>query len=1026
VPEGQGAPARAVRARPSEGAREREEDPSPAGGETLRRAALPVLLALFAGVAPAGVARASMGVVPGSFHAEALNRDGTPDTTAGSHPYEYTASFEMNHDGSGVPEGSARTLFVAVPPGFVGNPTATPLCRRQDFDAELANCPPATQIGTLSAQLVEPGGVQLGPSGALYNLVPPQGAAASFGFQGAGFNVIENATLIPGGAGSYRVQVTANVPKGHVLSGTQTIWGVPADPSHDAERECINSEFVHTKPCSIESAPVPFLRMPTNCETQPPAELDVQFVEAPAELFFESASQPAMVGCETLDFRPTITVQPETSAAATATGLHVDLHMPQEESPGGLAEADLKDAVVTLPQGMVVNPSAANGLAGCSSAQIGLGSTAPARCPAASKIGVVEVDTPLLDHPLPGAVYVATQGDNPFASLLAIYVVVEDPETGIVVKLAGHVEPDPSTGQLTTRFSENPQFPFEDFKLDFTGGERAPLITPDTCGAEQTTTAMRPWTAPEGHDANPSSTFLLDSGPRGGPCVSSAAQEPHAPGFEAGTAYPIAGHYSPFVLRLTREQGSQPIRSLEVTLPPGMTGSLAGIPRCPDDQIAAAGAAGRTGAQEQANPSCPVASEVGTVDVGAGAGGSPVHVTGHAYLAGPYEGAPFSLAIVTPAVAGPFDLGVVVVRSALYINPQTAQVTVRSDPIPAILDGIPLDVRSIAVNISRDHFTLNPTSCERMSLVGAAASALGAIAPLSDPFQVGGCAGLPFAPTFAIATQAHTSKVDGASLSVKVTQQEGEANIHKVLLQLPKELPSRLTTIQKACTEAQFASRPEGGACPEGSNIGRAKAVTPLLDAPLEGPGYLVSHGGAAFPDVVFLLKGEGVHIELVGHTDIKKGITYSRFETVPDAPIRSFEASLPEGPHSALGAFGDLCAKTPVAPTTIVGQNGAQVKRTTKIAVVGCPKPTLKVTRAKVTRQGVRLSVSTSRPGTIVIRGAAFLTLKRRVGAGRHSFTARLSSVGRHAHRLRRRARLKVGVETPAGAAFRTLMLTL
>ncbi len=984
---------------------------------------LSVGLASLAGAAPAALA--ARGIVPGSFQAEAVNKDGTPDLQAGSHPYEFKVAFEVNRAANDAPEGSVRTILATVPPGFVGNPTTTPRCSRPDFDGELANCPPDTQIGTVRAQVFESEGSLLEPAGALYNLVPPAGVAASFGFQAAGFNVIENASLVPGGGGGYRVAVTASVPKDDVLSAHETLWGVPAEESHDAERECIANDE-HVRPCSIEEKPAPFLTTPTNCEPQLPAQLEVAFVEAPTEYLSGSDPQPQMTGCEALDFAPSLTVQPETSAAATPTGLHVDLHMPREETPEGLAEADLKDALVTLPPGMVVNPSSANGLASCSSAQIGLGSSARAQCPAASQIGTVEVDTPLLDHPLPGAVYLAAQGDNPFGSLLAIYIVVDDPKTGIVVKLAGHVEPDPVTGQLTTRFSENPQFPFEDFELDFTGGPRAPLITPATCGVEQTTSVLTPWTAPEGAPAAPSDSFAVNSGPHGGQCAFTEAQEPHAPGFEAGTTYPIAGQYSPFLLTLTREDGAQPLRSLEVTLPPGLTGSLAGIARCTDAQIAAAEAPGRTGVSEQVSPSCPSSSEIGTVDVASGAGSMPVHVTGHAYLAGPYEGAPFSIAIVTPAVAGPFDLGVVVVRSALYINPQTAQVTVRSDPIPAILDGIPLDVRSIVVDISRNHFTLNPTSCERMSLFALAASSLGALAPLSDPFQVGGCAGLPFKPTFSAATQAHTSKTEGASLVVKVTQKEGEANIHKVLLQLPSALPSRLTTIQKACTEAQFASQPEAAGCPEASNIGSARAITPLLTAPLDGPAYLVSHGGAAFPDVVFLLHGEGVHIELVGHTDIKKGITYSRFETVPDAPISFFEAVLPEGPHSALGAFRDLCATALTAPTAIVAQNGAQMKQSTKVAVTGCPKPTLEVTRAKVTRHGVLVSLSTSRPGTLTVSGSAFKTLRKSLSAGRHTLSAHLSRAGRRARTHRRRARMKVRVDNAGGSVVRTMTLRL
>jgi hypothetical protein len=324
------------------------------------------------------------------------------------------------------------------------------------------------------------------------------------------------------------------------------------------------------------------------------------------------------------------------------------------------------------------------------------------------------------------------------------------------------------------------------------------------------------------------------------------------------------------------------------------------------------------------------------VTVGAGSG-SPFHAGGHAYLAGPYKGAPFSLAIITPAVAGPFDLGAVLVRAGLYINPDTAQVSVKSDPLPTILQGVPLDVRSIDVNINRPEFTLNPTSCEPMSVSAQAISTLGQTAAFSDRFQAGGCQGLPFKPSFTASTQGRTSKANGASLTVKVSQKPGEANIHKVALTLPLALPARLTTLQKACTEAQFAANPAG--CPQASFIGTATAHTPLLTAPLMGPAILVSHGGAAFPDVEFLLQGEGVQITLDGKTDIKKGITHSRFETVPDAPIASFETVLPQGPHSALAANANLCTSKLSMPTQLTGQNGALVNQTTKIAVTGCPK---------------------------------------------------------------------------------------
>ena len=396
------------------------------------------------------------------------------------------------------------------------------------------------------------------------------------------------------------------------------------------------------------------------------------------------------------------------------------------------------------------------------------------------------------------------------------------------------------------------------------------------------------------------------------------------------------------MLKLSRESGSQHFGALNVSMPAGLTGKLAGVQECSDAQLAAAAARANPGegAVELASPSCPQSSEVGNVTVGAGSG-SPVLVGGHAYLAGPYKGAPLSLAIITPAVAGPFDLGTVVVRSALFIDPVTAQVTVRSDAFPTILQGIPLDIRSVAISIDRPAFILNPTSCEPMSVTGQSISTTGQAANLSSRFQVGGCAGLAFKPSLTASTVGKTSKASGASLTVKVAQQPGEANIHKVDLTIPTVLPARLTTLQKACTEAQFAANPAG--CPPESFIGTAKAVTPILGVPLTGPAILVSHGGAAFPDVVFLLQGDErggvIRIELDGKTDIKKGVTYSRFETVPDAPITSFETNLPQGPHSVLSANGNLCAGKLAIPTELTGQNGAKVTQSTALTVTGCPK---------------------------------------------------------------------------------------
>lgn len=932
-------------------------------------------------------------------------------TQAGSHPYALTTNIEFNHELISEEEfvyrknihsgeffnevhiyGDPRDVVANLPRGLIVDPAATPIkCNEAELLGTLAghHCPAASAVGVLVARINSGKIFTTGTlTTAVYNMVAPPGVPAELGINLVGLGLVLH---IEGGVrtgSDYGLTGTVSgIGQEHLVFGsTLTLWGNPSAASHDPWRgECAfqkahkDIEEKGFTTCPVEPTSVPFLTMPTSC---PGTSLEsTASADSWQELgHFVSAApflSAAVTECSSLDFSPTIEVQPQTTASDSPTGLHVDLHVPQSEDLGTRAEANLKEAVVTLPQGMVVNPSSADGLQGCSSAQVDLHGEGPAQCPDASKIGSVQVTTPLLERPLPGSVYIASQGDNPFHSLLAIYIVVEG--QGVIIKLAGHVELNPETGQLQTTFEENPQLPFEDFKLDFFGGPRAPLTTPPTCGVMSSDTVLTPWsgTPPVGLSGEPANTFTIASGPNVTACPNSPAEEPNAPGFTAGTLSSSAGSYSPFVLKLTREDGSQTFKGLNVLMPPGLIGKLAGIPLCSQAQIEAA--EHNPGAVEQSAASCPAASQVGTVSVGAGSG-APFYAQGHAYLAGPYEGAPFSLAIVTPAVAGPFDLGTVVVRSALYINPHTARVTVKSDPLPTILQGIPLDIRSITVSIDRPQFTLNPTSCEPMA-IAATVLARSSEAALSSPFQAIGCAGLPFKPALSASTSGKTSKASGASFVVDVTQKSGESNIHKVSLTLPLALPARLTTLQKACTEAQFNANPAG--CPEGSNIGRATARTPVLNSPLVGPAYLVSHGGAAFPDVEFVLQGEGVEVILDGNTDIKKGITYSKFETVPDAPISSFETVLPQGPHSALAANTSLCATTKTItvkkrvtarsqghtrrvtksvketvaaplemPTVITAQNGAVLKQSTKIAVTGCsktkPKAKQKKTKAK------------------------------------------------------------------------------
>jgi hypothetical protein len=967
-----------------------------------------------------------------SMDAAMTGPGGAAVSQAGSHPYQVRVSFAMNMHADpnvsvNVPNADPKDLTVNLPAGLVVNPNATPRCTEVQFEG--GSCPDATAVGTvtvITGTLSAPNpSAQTSP---IYNLVPPPGAPAALGFDAVGLGIFEHILGRVRTGGDYGLSATIpDLPqRGIVLGAITTLWGNPSDPSHDQARGgCIFRGFGTS--CPVPPTGTAFLTMPSACSGPLTTTISADSWQSPGA-FVNAGSQThdpygnpvGVSGCSTLDFTPSISVQPDTSVADSPSGLSVDLKIPQNTDLNTLAEASLKDAVVTLPAGMAVNPSAANGLQACPLLKgeegkkgeqgINLESSEPANCPDVSKLGSAEVDTPLLDHPLPGSVYLAKQGDNPFNSLLAIYLAINDPATGVVVKLAGHVEADPNTGQLTTTFANNPQLPFSDLKLHFFGGLRAPFITPPSCGTFQTQTSLTPWSGTPA--VTPSDTFSINTGCGGG----------FAPSFTAGTTNNQAGGNTPFSVTFSRQDGEQRLGGITVHTPPGLLGKIAGVPRCGEAQA-------NTG-------TCPPASQIGTTTAGAGAGPDQFYVPeagqppNPVYLTGPYKGAPFGLSIVTHALAGPFDLGNVIVRAAINLDPHTAQITVTSDPLPTILQGIPLDLRTVNVTVDRPGFMFNPTNCAPLSVTGTIASTNGASAGVSSPFEAANCANLPFKPSFTVSTQGKTSKANGASLVVKVAQKPGEANIHKVNLQLPLALPSRLTTLQKACTASQFESNPAG--CPEGSFVGTATAHTPLLAVPLTGPAILVSHGGAAFPDVVFVLQGEGIRIDLVGNTDIKKGVTFSRFETVPDAPISSFETRLPEGPHSILGtnipasANHSLCGQKLVMPTTIVGQNGAQVTQSTNIAVTGCGKPSIKITKAKIEGNTVLVTVTTTQQGTVTVSGNGLKTIKKTLGAGAHQLKVSLTKNGRTARKHHKKIKVKASVKNSNGSSSKTITLKL
>lgn len=900
--------------------------------------ALATLAAL--GCSPA-LARASFGIESGSLQATAFNRDGSIDTQAGSHPYAYTVRFALNHDAEGDAEGSARNIVAVLPAGLIGDRSAVPRCPRSRLEGVSTTCPGDSQVGVAKIAFAQGHGeATLAITAPLYNLAPPAGAAASFGFESGGFVAIENATVTER-QGVYRIAVTtANVSKGYLLNVAQTIWGVPADKGHDPERTCASPEGGLIQGCASELPPAPFLTLPTSCTDPMSFLLEVSSTEAPREYFSETAlardeagSPQDLSGCERLSFEPQIKLSPDTTAADAPAGLTAQVKVDQQglETPEGLSAADLKDTTVVLPEGVAINPGQAAGLQACPYQDDGIGGDGPPSCPNASRIGTVKVKTPLLEEALEGDVYLLPA--NP--PNIEILIAPADPAAGVYLKLVGHVHLDETTGRLTTTFSETPQLPFTSFTLSFNGGAQAALSTPLRCGTYASRVDFTPWSTPSQPDYLTGDSFAIQQGAGGAPCPSGAL--PFAPQMVAGASTDQAGGYTSFSLLLTRPDGQQRVDDLRFQAPKGLVGALANVALCPEPQASQ----GR----------CPSTSQIGHTVVEAGPGPYPLVVpqpgapAAPIYLTGPYEGAPFGLSIVTPVVAGPFNLGTIVTRARIEVDGSTAQIVVTTDKLPQTVDGVPTDLRAIDAVIDRPSFMVNPTSCTPMSFAGAAAGEEGASAPVSSRFQVGSCGQLAFKPSFKAATSGKPTRKLGESLYVKLSMpsapQGTMANIAKVKVDLPKQLPSNLATLQKACVDSVFETDP--AACPAPSVVGMATATTPILPVPMSGPVYFVSHGARKFPDLVIVLQGYGVTVDLRGETFIsKKGLTSTTFRAIPDVPVGTFELHLPQGRYAALFANGDVCQVKGglKMPTSLVAQNGMTIHQSTKIAVSGCPKP--------------------------------------------------------------------------------------
>ncbi len=887
-------------------------------------------------------------------------------TQAGAHA-NLTTSLTFNTVANAyatVLPANTKNVVDDLPPGFAGDLADSPTCpiavftneNGDNFNQDNENgyghkdgfaCPLGTQVGTMLLHTIAYDGREystyLAP---VFNIAPNPGEVARLGFYGGIFALQGEVFLRPGDDGVRTSFVNNPASIVQFASFQLTVWGDPAEPANNRMRGvyCHGSvgncggPALEPEGDASSSPDIPYLTNPTGCSSSPlQTELSIASYEPGIEPDSTLADTGVMTGCNLLEFNPYITAAPDTSYADTPAGLTADVKEPQEglTSAEGLSSADLQNTTVVLPAGVAINPGQAAGLEACQSSQEKIGLAEPTSCPNAAIVGHDEIRTPLLKEKLEGDVYVL-QSNPPDVKLL---VEAAQPIYGIYIKLIGDVHLNTSTGQLTTTFEGTPELPFSDFKLSFSGGAQAALSTPTQCGIYRTTADFVPWSAPTGAEALSSSEFAIEHGTGGASCPPSSL--PFTPELIAGATTDQAGGFTNFSLLLQRPDDQQRVSTLQFKVPEGLLGMIAKVPLCPEPQAA--------------DGTCSAASQIGHTVVEAGPGPYPLVVpqpgqpAAPIYLTGGYKGAPYGLSIVVPLHVGPFVLETQVVRSKIEVNPLTAQLTVTTDSFPQLIDGVPTDLRTINAVIDRPEFMFNPTSCAPMAFGGTATSNEGQAAAISSHFQVGSCQSLKFKPNFKVSTSGKTSRTDGASLTAKIVyptgalpdnQASSQSNIKYVKVDLPKQLPSRLTTLQKACPNGVFEANP--AACPADSRVGTATAVTPVLPVELSGPAYFVSYGGAKFPELVVVLSGYGTTVDLHGETFISPaGITSSTFRNVPDVPISSFELKLPEGPFSALGANKDLCTVKGglKMPTEFIAQNGAEIRESTPVAVVGCPK---------------------------------------------------------------------------------------
>jgi hypothetical protein len=874
------------------------------------------------------------------------------------------------------PVGNLRTVRVDLPTGLTVNPQATPQCelKPEESPSACASSAPSSKVGVseIVAKNADTGAAAPPLKADVYNIVPNQGEPARFGFSIAGADIFLEADVA--WEGDYHEYFTIHAHKLEV----PPIPGELARVSRNRltfDGDAGDGTFI-TTPTTCLGPAVPgspfehvystFLR----ADAFEPPNFDPNFPNGSP--FVESkiprdppAFETSPKNCDEIPFDPSISVEPNTAQTDSPAGATVTVNLPEIKNPlkdlKSKASSQVRSARVTLPLGMGLNPSAANGLAACTDKEFGKGTRNPIACPAASRIGTVEVDTPPLpDGSLSGPVFVGQQLSRDPASgdQYRILVAVESARYDISARLLGKVSADPRTGQLTTRFDDAPlgsipipglpQVPFKSFRFKFNGGPKAPLTSPPTCGPNTTASQMVPWssaqgTGPAGTDegpsgdppATPSDDFSLAALPGGGACPKTLAERPFGPGFNVRTTNPKGGGFTSLEVEIARPDGQQELKGVDINLPPGHTAKLAGVKYCPAATIVAAGA--NSGAAEAADPSCPNSSFVGTATVKAGTGPEPLQMAGKAFLAGPYKGAPLSLAVVTPATAGPFDLGTVVVRVALFVDRTTAQIRALSDPIPHVFGGALIDIRSVLVKTSRPRFSINPTNCSPLAaagtLRGGGANPLDPAAfsafPVSAPFQVKDCDRLDFKPKLFLRLFGATKRAKNPKLRAVYVAREGDANTARAIVTLPRSLFLDQSSIANVCTRVQY----EANNCPKNSIYGHAQAFTPLLDDPLRGPVFLRSSDNE-LPDLVASLRGQ-VDVDLVGRIDAVKGRIRNSFETLPDVPVSKFILTVKGGKRGLLTNSRDLCRKGGGkirAVARLKAQNGKKANQRPKV----------------------------------------------------------------------------------------------